>query len=173
MLIRETANILYLFSDSAKMAEAETLALSLTAVVLLPELAEPVKYAILFAWAYTESVNDVKILLDGGKVPIAKTSANWHIKLSEMASYKSHLQSGEDSVNGLSYKEYMRLLLMTVNHETKMLRFLDIVEMDIRKTEGNTQFRIDCCIDDMEIQVNVASVYGYQCNITRKYGYYQ
>lgn len=173
LLIREAANLLYLFSDSAKMAEAEALALSLTAVVLLPELAEPVKYSILFAWAYTESVNDVKILLDGGRIPIIKTSADWHIKLSEMASYQNHLETGAASGNGLSYKEYLRLLLMTVDHKTKMLRFLDIVEMDVRQTAGNAQFRIDCCIDDLEVRVNVASDYGYRCNITRKYGYYQ
>lgn len=173
LLIREASNVLYLFSNSAKMAEAEALALSLTAVVLMPELAEPVKYSILFAWAYAESVNDVKILLDGGKIPLVKTDAGWHTNLSGLPSYKRNLQSGSASQNGLSYQEYIQLLFMTMSHETKMLRFLDIVEMDVRKTEGNAQFRIDCCIDDMEVRVAVASAYGYRCNITRRYGYYQ
>lgn len=173
LLLREASNVLYLFSDSAKMAQAEALALSLTAVVMLPELAEPVKYSILFAWAYAESVNDVKILLDGGRIPLIKTSGSWHTSLSGMTSYKSGLQSGEASQSGLSYEEYLRLLLMSMKQKTKMLRFLDIVEMDVRKTEGNAGFRMDCCIDDMEIRANVSSIYGYHYDITRKYGYYQ
>lgn len=173
LLLREAANVLYLFSDSAKVAEAEALALSLAAVVMLPELAEPVKYSILFAWAYAESVNDVKVLLDGGRIPMVKTNAEWHIGLADLTSYPSHLQCGEDSRNGLRYEDYIRLMLMTIDHNTKMLRFLDLVEMDIRQTYGNAQFRMDACIDDMEIRAKVSSAYGYQCSITRKYGYYQ
>ncbi|MBQ8591553.1 MAG: hypothetical protein IJ485_02225 [Lachnospiraceae bacterium] len=173
LLIREASNMMYLLSDSVKMAEAEALALSLTAVMMLPELAEPVKYSIVFAWAYAESVNDVKILLDGGRVPIVKNSGCWHTALSNLTTYQLHLKSGESSQNGLSYQDYIRLMLLTINHNTKMLRFMDIVEMDIRQTRGNTQFRIDCCMDDLEIKAVVVSAYGYQCDITRRYGYYQ
>ncbi len=173
LLLREASNVLYLFSDSAKMAQAEALAQTLTAVILLPELAKPVKYSILFAWAYAESVNDVKILFDEGKVPLIKTSESWHTSLGNMVSFKSGLSSAKKDQNGLTYRDYLRLLLMTVNSKTKMLRFMDIMEMDIRKTEGNAQFRIDGCIDDIEARIEAASRYGYRCDITRKYGYYQ
>ena len=53
---REVANVIYLFSDSEKCAQAEALAMTLTAVLQVPALAEPVKYSILFAWAYVESL---------------------------------------------------------------------------------------------------------------------
>lgn len=173
LLLREASNVLYLFSDSAKMAEAEALALSLTAVVMLPELAEPVKYSILFAWAYAESVNDVKVLLDGGKIPLIKSNKSWYTSLSGMTSYKSRLQSGKTAQDGLRYQDYLRLLFMSMKQETRMLRFLDVVEMDVRKTDGNAGFRMDSCIDDMEIRADVSSIYGYHYDITRKYGYYQ
>ena len=81
---REAANVLYILTDAAKIAEAEAMALALTAVMLSPALAEPVKYTILYAWAYVESLQDVKILLRGGRVPIFKTSADWRTGINSL-----------------------------------------------------------------------------------------
>lgn len=81
LILRETANFLYLLTDSSKKAEAEALAMTLAAVILFPELKDLIKLSILIAWAYAESVNDVKILLEGGKVPLGKDSMSWNMSL--------------------------------------------------------------------------------------------
>ena len=48
---------------------------------------------------------------------------------------------------------------------------MDVMEMDIRKTEGNEYFRIDGCIDSLLTEVTVESADGYACTIKRRWGY--
>lgn len=175
VFMRQAANISYLFSDGAKQAEAEALALSLSAVILAPELAEPVKLSILYAWAYAESVYDVKHLLEGKKIPLVKTSVNWHFSLQEMLQFRQHLgdtKSDEALEEGLDYKEYLGMLLLATDSKKKVDRMMDVIEMDIRKTKGNSSFRLDTCVDYAKARVSVESGYGYGCEITRSYYYY-
>ena len=40
------------------------------------------------------------------------------------------------------------------------MRFADMAELDIRKTEGNENFRMDGCIDGMTIEANIISRYA-------------
>ena len=175
LFIRQAANAAYLFQDGAKVAEAEALALSLTAVSLAPEFAEPVKISILLAWAYAESVYDIRLLLSGKKVPLLKTAESWHLGLSEMLRFREHLsdeKSTEPTENGLSYEEYLGMLLLQIDHKDKVERMMDVIEMGVRCTKGNQSFRLDACIDYLEAQAIVESLYGYSCEIKRSYYYY-
>ena len=168
---REVANVLYLFSDTAKMAEAEAMAAALTAVVLLPELIEPVKFTILFAWAYVESLQDVKTLLNGGRVPLSKTAADWKTGINSIKNVKGSLAENSGG-NGLNYKEYLQLMVFLQDKETRIERAMDIMEMDIRRTPGNASFRLDGCFDCYQAHLEVTSRFGYSCEMTRQYGFY-
>lgn len=175
LLIRETANVVYLFSNEVKMAEAEALALTLSAVIQLPELAKLVQAAIIFAWAYAESVYDVKQLLAGKRIPLIKTDETWHFGLEGMLSYEKGLDQTEDKdtlAEGLSYEDYLMVLLVTINKETKAFRAMDLIEMDIRKTAGNEAFRMDGCVDYIDATAVISSRFGYDCDITRDYYYF-
>ena len=168
---REVANVLYILTDSTKIAEAEAMALALTAVALCPELAEPVKYTILFAWAYVESLQDVKTLLAGGRVPIFKTAADWKTGINSIKNVRGSL--AEDSGgSGLSYQEYLRIMLFLQNESTRAFRAMDIMEMDIRRTVGNARFRMDACFDTYEADLSVTSGFGYSYEMSRCYGFY-
>lgn len=168
---REVANVLYILSDSSKMAEAEAMALALTAVALCPELAEPVKYTILFAWAYVESLQDVKTLLRGGRVPIFKTASDWKTGINSIKNVRGSL-SDDDSGRGLNYKEYLQIMLFLQNQENRTYRAMDIIEMDIRRTAGNGRFRLDGCFDTYQANLSVSSGFGYSYEMTRCYGFY-
>lgn len=173
LLLRETANVVYLFSDSGKMAEAEALALAVTSAVALPELAELVKISLIFAWAYAESVYDVRILLKGGKIPLIKNSETWHYSISGMLDFASDTAveiTADDA--GISYEEYLRIFLASENIRTKTDRAMDIIEMDVRKCEGNRYFRLDTCVDYIQAEAQISSSYGYHNSITRSYYYY-
>lgn len=163
--------MLYLLSDSAKMAEAQAMALALTAVILLPELAEPVKYTILFAWAYVESLQDVKTLLGGGRVPIFKTAADWRTGINSLKNVRESL-SEDSGGNGLNYKEYLQIMIFLQDAGTRTERAMDIIEMDIRRTPGNGRFRLDGCFDAYQAHLEVTSRFGYSYEMTRRYGFY-
>ncbi|MDE5717935.1 MAG: hypothetical protein K2I53_10050 [Lachnospiraceae bacterium] len=171
LLWREAANMLYLLSDSAKVAEAQALATALTAVILMPALAEPVKYTILFAWAYVESLQDVKTLLGGGRVPVFKTAADWKMGIGCLKNVRGSL-SEDSGGNGLSYKEYLQIMVFLQDAGTRTERAMDIMEMDIRQTPGNARFRLDGCFDAYQAHLEVTSRFGYSYEMTRRYGFY-
>lgn len=171
LLWREVSNVVYILSDSAKVAEAQAMAAALAAVTLMPALMEPVKYTILFAWAYVESLQDVKILLSGGRVPIVKTAADWKTGINSIKNVKGSL--AEDSGgNGLSYKEYLQIMLFLQDAGSRTERAMDIMEMDIRQTPGNARFRLDGCFDTYRADLSVTSRFGYSCEMSDKYGFY-
>ncbi len=168
---REAANVIYILTDGAKIAEAEAMALALTAVALCPELAEPVKYTILFAWAYLESLQDVKTLLAGGRVPICKTAADWKTGINGITNVKGSL-SQEGGGRGLNYEEYLRIMLFLQDQHSRTFRAMDIMEMDIRRTAGNARFRLDACFDTYQADLSVSSGFGYSYEMSRCYGFY-
>lgn len=168
---REVSNMIYILSDGGKVAEAEAMALALAAVTLQPALTEPVKYTILYAWAYVESLQDVKTLLNGGRVPIYKTAADWKTGIDSIKNVKGSL-TNEDSGRGLNYKEYLEVMLFMTNDLDRTFRAMDIMEMDIRKTPGNSNFRLDGCFDTYRAHLSVTSGFGYSYEMERLYGYY-
>ncbi|MCI6552636.1 MAG: DUF5702 domain-containing protein [Lachnospiraceae bacterium] len=169
---REVANVVYLFSDAVKCGEAEALANSLTAVLLVPELAQPVKYAILFAWAYVESLTDVKCLLQGGRVPLIKTSADWRTDLDSVLDFSGELSASGDGGNGMDYKDYLRVMLFLEGNVRKNMRAMDLMEMDIRQTPGNSQFRMDACFESFLAEMSISSAFGYRLDLQKRYGYH-
>lgn len=168
---REVANFLYILTDSAKIAEAEAMALALTAVALCPELAEPVKYTILLAWAYVESLQDVKTLLSDGRVPIYKTAADWKTGIGSIENVRGSLTE-DNGGSGLNYQEYLRIMLFLQNQDTRTFRAMDIMEMDIRETAGNSRFRMDACFDTYQADLSASSGFGYSFEMSRCYGFY-
>ena len=53
------------------------------------------------------------------------------------------------------------------NKEDKLLRSLDMVEMDIRQAKGNENFRIDQCVDYMKVNFGVQDARGHEFVFTR------
>lgn len=168
---REVANVIYILSDGAKVAEAKAAAGALAAVLMCPALLEPVAYTILFAWAYVESLQDVKTLLSGGRVPIIKTAADWKTGINSLTNVRGSL-SADNGGRGLNYKEYLQIMLYLQSKEQRTYRAMDIMEMDIRRTPGNARFRMDACFDTYQADLCISSRFGYAYEMTRTYGFY-
>lgn len=171
LLLRETANFMYLMQDSAKQAEAEAMAAALAVVILFPELKDLIKLSILIAWSYAESVNDVRILLDGGKVPIFKDSGSWKLGLKNALNLDIPNSDQSGGQEGLSYQMYLRLFLAFVGKYDRNFRFMDVVEMDIRLTKGNEIFCLDHCVHDFEAETVIGSTRGHRYTLVRMAGY--
>ncbi len=133
-------------------------------------LAELVKIFLTAVYAFIEGRNDVAMLMSGGKVPIIKTDDSW----------KTDLFSGLHGVTGSNsygpdYKGYLLILMLlheaigSVDEETK--RMMDIMELDIRKVPGYSNFRIDGCIDCYKVTVTYDGESGHSYEFTRFFGY--
>ena len=189
LLLRETANVVYLFSDVAKVAEAEALAATIATAAGLPILIEPLKISLLFAWAYAESLWDVKTLLSGGMVRVIKTAADWHCSLEGMLHLSTDsLQDQEtDSLtaNGrtiaeksaalaegkLGYDDYLLLFLMLQPEQKQLTAMMDIAEMDVRKNSGDYGFCLDDCMEYLTIEATVAGKRGGEKVVRRNFSY--
>ncbi|MDE6712353.1 MAG: hypothetical protein K2K20_01270 [Lachnospiraceae bacterium] len=179
LLIRGGANSIYFFGNQELKAEAKALAVSLSFILLFPEFELLFEGAIIAAWIYAESVVDVRQLLLGNRVPLFKGEGEWNLSLenalgltvetiSDMVGEES--SSGEEE-SGLSYEDYLRLLLYMVPMEEKTGRCMDIVEMNIRNVAGYENFCLDQCIAALTFQMVFSSSYGYSFLMQRSCRY--
>lgn len=130
--VRTALNIAYLYSSPQKMKQTLTLAESLTPGPFAPLT----QLLIITAWSALESSNDVKNLEAGNKIPLIKSEQTWKTDLTSVAS--GALDGGmieNDSPSGFSYGSYLRLLLLTEKTETKLLRMMDLIQINLKGTD--------------------------------------
>ncbi len=168
---RYPINMAYLLTSPAKKAEAEVMAMAAASAILSPELTEAITYSILFAWGYAESAKDVRMVFDGHSIPMVKTDVSWNTPLSQMVNFKSYLSVYNVTGGQLDYKKYLRGLLVMKNLDDLSLRLMDIMEMDIRKTNGNADFECNNLIYQLTADVNLSSGYGGGYRIKHFYSY--
>jgi hypothetical protein len=126
-------------------------AAAVSLLLLNPELEEPAARAIALAWSYLESVQDVRTLMTGGKVPAVKTDAAWQTQLYELLTPRAAIKDRE-SGEGLDYSAYLQGLLLLEGSTVKTQRTMDVMEMDIRRITGNSGFRMDLCLDELRMR---------------------
>lgn len=171
LAVRETANMVYLIKDPLSQEKIHEVALLICSSIGLPLLENVVCLALEAAWAYGESLLDVKSLLQEGKIPLVKTGESWKLSLENLGKLPQLLrQKEENQGKGLSYKEYLRILLMMGSSETQVERTMDLVEQTMRKAEGKENFRMDLCISFLQVEMNVFCA-GKNFSIQREYGY--
>ena len=172
LLIREGVNIVHLVSDGTKRAQAAGLASAIASAFLIPPATGVIEAALLLCWAFGESILDVRELFDGGKVPLVKSAADWQLSLENLAELLNGLDSvRRGSEDGMSYEDYLQVLLLGVSREEKITRAMDMIELCVRE-KGRKNFRMDSCIVAAEVSVDVKANKRKVFNVTRSYGYY-
>ena len=167
--MRSVGNLISIYSSTNMKNQAEAMASLICTLLLSPELTPLLKEILLGMWALAESVADVKNLLDGGKVPLIKKDHQWSLSLLGILS--ENFEGSKKKEEGLSYQAYLRVLLGLMNKQKKVMRSLDIVEMDIRQTEGNKYFRIDRCLDYMKVNFGFMDAQGHDFVFEKKMCY--
>lgn len=105
--IRSTVNLAEIYADGAKMAE-----INAEAAAFAP-IPQPVAaFAIASVRAAKQAAEDVNTLFSGGRVPFVKGGA------------------------GGRYEEYLRILLALLPQKTKLVRLMDVMQMNLTEKEG-------------------------------------
>lgn len=146
LLLREGVNFLYLQTDSVKKQEAYSIALALLGATSLAAFAGVVAQGILAAWAYGESILDVRTLLAGGKIPWVKTAENWNSSLSGLGSLLVGTAKAKEQDNGEDYEGYLKKLLYLKSAKLLNYRAMDLLEQRLRKRAGCEWFQMDAMI---------------------------
>lgn len=144
LLIREGMNYLYCVQTSEIRSQAETLAVALTGFLGIPALTAATKHALLLAWAYGESLMDVRILLDDGKVPLYKDASTWSLSLENLGRLTELLQQGNPGNDkGMTYSEYLRILLNMGNISSQKMRALDMIQAELQQESATSGFKAE------------------------------
>ncbi len=167
LIIRTGVNYAYLLTDQTKQAEAETMALALCSLLLLPEITELAKQAILFAWAYGEGIQDIRILAEGNRVPVIKTQETWQLSLENLLTLGTDEDIGTPTaeMEGMSYSDYIKVFLLAEKNDDLCMHALDLVEvrLKVRVDECVTAVQIkSTCKIQRQIQDTFLTEYGYQ-----------
>ena len=153
LLLREGVNFAYAVANADMRKQAGILALALTAGVGVPGLTAAVRAALLLAWAYGESLLDVRTLLAGGKVPLAKTADTWKLSLENLENLETVLtECDQGGGKGQSYVDYLRILLCLGGKDKYPLRALDMSEGVLRQA-GQKNARADHWVAEVKAQV--------------------
>lgn len=172
LLLREAANTAYLYTDYEKRTKTSAAALAISTAILLPEGSAVVEKLLLLGWAYVESLLDVRQLMLGGKVPLVKSAATWQSDISSAGQILAMLQDDRiHSDSGLKYEEYLQLLLFAASEKNLTFRCMDMIEQNIRQKPGRENFRIDSCLESLEMEVTVEGAGQKTWTALRSYGY--
>ena len=151
LLIREAANVAYLMQDSEKMALAETMA---SAVGLLvggePTVTKTIQLGIIGAWAYIESILDVRALVAGDVIPLIKSQSEWTTNTAEILTVFQENAKAKACADGLSYTDYLKHLIYLLNNECLAYRMMEVLEIGMQSQE---EYR-NCCMNHMIVAMN-------------------
>ena len=171
LVIREGVNFAALLADGIKRAQAETLALAIASTFLIPPAATVIEGALLLCWAFGESILDVRELFDGGRVPLIKNASQWQLSLENLPDLLDGLDSARRGTDdGMSYEDYLQVLLLAESKENKVIRGMDMVEQTIR-SQGRQNFCLDQCMTAAEVSVDVKANRRKIFTVTRAYCY--
>ena len=123
--VRFIMNIVHLLTDEEKREVLEGISEAHPAAAI----------AAAASWASLESALDVAELRDGKKIPLVKRAADWKISsyYGEAAAAERDEDDRETNLSAMSYSDYLRLLLLLVPKETKIMRILDVLELNYYK----------------------------------------
>lgn len=134
VLAKTGINMAYLITDKEKIEQVSAIAASVAIVTGLPFLEPVAKGVLISAWSMAEAVNDMKILLSGGKVALIKSKGGWRTSIDNITNGGKK----EDS-KGLSYKEYCQILIAVQNTGDSLYRIMDLIQINIQK-RYNSEF---------------------------------
>lgn len=129
LMLREGVNFLYLQTDMAKRQEAYGVATALAAGFGIAPAAGVIAQGILAAWAYAESILDVRALLAGSKVEWMKTAESWSSSLSGLGGLLSGSVQAKSQESGIDYKGYLQKLLWLKTERVLNYRAMDLLEL--------------------------------------------
>ena len=154
--MRFLLNNIALTGDPEKMLRIEELALTIAAITG-ETMYEPVKLSLMEAWVTAETGNDLVLLENGHKVSVIKSPAQWSTQnLPEIwAGWTSKNPVFAKDRGGQSYRDYLRLMLYVLDRETKLLRMMDLMQINLKGTyygdflmrEFYIGFRFSCRVD--------------------------
>ena len=176
--LREAANFTHIIMDSGKRNESLALAATLVGASGNAAAVKAAQYVIMGVWSYGESIVDVRRLLKGDKLNIIKDNSDWQLSLENLLKMNFHAANisgkSDGQKGGLSYEDYLGMLLLMMNRSTRNYRVMQAMELRLIAL-GQGDFRMKKHIYEAECNVmaviNMEGRVNRVVNRTQKYSY--
>ncbi|MCR4672777.1 MAG: DUF5702 domain-containing protein [Lachnospiraceae bacterium] len=143
MAVRTGLNLVYLNQDAEKQVIVAEAASVIALAIMMPVAEELIRLLLNLCWASAEALNDCSILASGGKVPVMKDSGSWALTfegLMQLASTGESPRGSSDGSRGLTYSQYLMILVTAVSREKLVVRMTQLMEKNVRLSEGYEGF---------------------------------
>ena len=164
---RLSDNLSIAFNDGNIVAEAYAIASELEVSTLNPAFIKPVADTIVASCAYLETISDIRCLVCGGRIPISKTAHN--MKVSNVLTGNIYEISSSE---GLSYRQYLECMIFLEPLDQRLLRDMDLMEMEVRKDSSNDRFCMDFCVEEVAVSMVGSGTGIKEYSLKRRYGYF-
>lgn len=143
LLLREAANVTYIVSHRDKLNQAAAIAGALAGFTGNPAIIKVVQIGIVAAWAYLESIQDVRALLSGDKIALIKSNGQWTVDTGNLLESFQSTSKAKNCTNGYTYGQYIKQLLFLEQDKKLAYRMMDIMEQNARLDAQYANCRMD------------------------------
>ena len=133
LLLRFALNLTHILRDQDKCALAKEMGRAIAVAVSGGVGGTLYAVLVMCAWSATESYQDVTRLREGKCIPLIKKKDDWRTSIEGLLS--NDADSGEET-QGLSYTDYLMILLAMEDGEAKLYRIADVIEMNMTHQTG-------------------------------------
>lgn len=128
LILRASLNMMHIYSNAEKRSQVSALALALTP----GPWSVCTELAIITAWASIEAKEDLRVLESGGSIELIKKPSDWATDLETLLNSGISNAKVEKNPNSRwQYEDYLRLFLTVEPRENKLLRLMDIVQLNM------------------------------------------
>ncbi|GAB1475437.1 hypothetical protein MASR2M70_02690 [Bacillota bacterium] len=163
---RTIINTAHIYADSNKL-KAVTAAAALAGGGVATAAAQA---AITLAWAGAEAASDMGRLRRGEGVPLIKTADDWVLGLEKvLEGVADSVIPPEDNQKGLRYEDYLFLLLCFKSRESKLIRIMDLIQLNIKGSDNDT-FAMAKCLYGFRFEAELSRTRGFPGIFPRRTG---
>ena len=165
LAIREALNFMHIMRDSSLKSQAHVLALQISTATGVPELVFLLECLVIAAWALLEALMDVRLMLEGKKTAVVKSSNDWMVSSEDfipiLISTVLHAKLPESYLKepavGVTYEGWLKLLLLTQSAEHRNYRIMDMIQTNIVRDDPD--FLMKNCLYGMHAEVRCSSTH--------------
>ena len=140
VLHRMPVNMAVLLTDPEKMAEIDSIALTLS---LAPGITYgAAKYLLVACLSYAETLVEIRSLLAGHKIPLVKTGAEWTVDFDSIGKLTELDRMDYSGADGVDYRTFL-FLFLAEKGDAIYERMCDVMQMVVREKQPEFLMR-DC-----------------------------
>ncbi len=143
LLAREAANVIHITLNQEKRLAVSEAAVALAGATANPAVIKAVEYGLIGAWAYAESILDIRALLYGEKIALIKNEKQWTSSLANLQQILEGSLRASDCEGGWSYQDYLKGFLVVMPEKNLAYRMMDIMEQNICRIYAYRNCRMD------------------------------